>query len=719
MIQYFLSVKCVKGATLVGDCVASSLANIDQNRAAVLKESDASLYMDAIVSLEAYPEVSSQERLASLVSLFSKLSSSLQCRLVLELDAQGTSRFMGIESCQFVFMTICETFLSCELRVPSAPDALGLLKCFILLGNPKWLESLLSKMINVPDQEGTIAFLKQLLSDQSLWKLATSSELGKTSLESILNRYSTLLLNTAIEKKVQPPSNFKWNKNGSLLLSSVTKYIQFVMKVKRNPKLADLQPIPSISLLLCQMNFDKMLYILDDFHTSSSKRLNTYPCYFDMVREICKALVSAMKKSNVMQQRNAVSKMARYFLNFLEKSLSQSLLKEVCVIEAAGCWPLNFKYAFFLDVISSTEVWGKLDSDTKLYILNTCATLIESWIIEECKALDRYSWIKKTQEEFKNDQLSSLAQFFFLIEEHRFDPKQTNIIGSFQPHLKKLPRHHLRSFMLDLHKSIITTMPCVKKIPVCLILLTEVCRHFTDRHFLSDNLSEEDYDKIVNCLLLIDDALSWERFADEICSSQVIADDNQPFQLTLLNNANIQEAIVKSPLASAAFIRIADNWISRWKSVAEPSFTWSMPEAVIPNHFEVQKFLRSSKTHFICDRLRSLQHFREFKEDLDQTGPLMKFSVSVSDWNPMDKNCRLEKTTEYHKSVVESFRRLTSEMDDVLEFRQSLSRNLAAAQSTGKRQLKSVSSSSTSDEVIILSPPKRNKPNIPVLDLTI
>ncbi|EFX79500.1 hypothetical protein DAPPUDRAFT_319335 [Daphnia pulex] len=126
-----------------------------------------------------------------------------------------------------------------------------------------------------------------------------------------------------------------------------------------------------------------------------------------------------------------------------------------------------------------------------------------------------------------------------------------------------------------------------------------------------------------------------------------------------------------------------------------------MPKAVIPNHFEVQKFLCSSKTHFIY-RLRSLQHFREFKEDLDQTGSLMQFSVSVSDWNPMDRNCRLEKTREYHKSVVESFRRLTSEMDDVLEFRQSLSRNLAAAQSTGKRQLESVSSSTSSNELLLL-----------------
>ena len=88
MIQYFLGVKCVKGAMLVGDCVASSLANIDQKGAAVLKQSDVALYVDAIVSLEAYPESSSQERLASLVSLFSKLPSTSQCSFVNYSDFQ-------------------------------------------------------------------------------------------------------------------------------------------------------------------------------------------------------------------------------------------------------------------------------------------------------------------------------------------------------------------------------------------------------------------------------------------------------------------------------------------------------------------------------------------------------------------------------------------------------------------------------------------------------
>jgi hypothetical protein len=256
--------------------------------------------------------------------------------------------------------------------------------------------------------------------------------------------------------------------------------------------------------------------------------------------------------------------------------------------------------------------------------------------------------------------------------------------------------------MLKLHKSIVTTKPCVKFPP---FLFTMVCRHFVAKKFLSDTPSKEECDKIVNCLFFIDDARSWERFADEICSKAMITDDNQPFQQTLLNT-NIVE-ITKSPFASDAIIRIADYWVSKWKSVAEPFFTWSMPKAVIPKHLEVQKFLRSSETHFTY-HLRSIEQFRRFKNNLDQTDLLMK-CVSVSDWNPMDRNCRLVKTTEYHKRVLEFFQRLTSEMDDVLKFRQSLCENLAATESTGKRQLELGSSSTSSDEVRIVSS-KRSKP---------
>jgi hypothetical protein len=628
MIQYFLDVKCVKGAMLVGDCVASLMANIDQKRVSFLNQSGVALYVDAIVSLESYPEASSQERLASLVSVFSKLSSTLQCRLVVELDALVNSRFMGIESCQLILLKISETFISSQLRVPSA-DVFGLLKCSILLGNPTWLESLLSKMI--PDQLERIVLFTKLVSDQALLKHATSSELGKKSLVFILNRCSALLFS-----ELSPSNEVSRSRHHSYehtLRSSLAEYLQFVLEMERAPELADPHRLSSISLLLSKMDFEQLWHILDGFHKSSSENWNTSPCYSDMMREICKSMVSAMKKSRVMPRRYAVSNMVRGFLHFLENSLSQSLLMEVCVIEAAGKWCHNSKYKFFSDIISSTEVWGKLDPHTKLDILNTCATLIESLIIKECNTLNEKSWIQKTQEDLRYAKFSSLAQFFFLIEEHRFDPKQKNIIGSFQPYLKKLPRLVLRRFMLKFHKSIVKNKPCVKEFPLGLELFTAVCRHFVDQNFLSDKLSEEEGDKIVNCLLFIDDARSWERFADGICSFQVIADHNQPFQRTLLN-ANIQETIAKSPLASAAFIRVADHWETGWKLVKN-------------------KFHR----------------------------------VYIEEW----------------------FHKLTSEMDDVLKFRQSLSRNLAAAKSTGKRPLELGSSSTSSDEVRTLSS-KRSKP---------
>ena len=711
---------------LVGDLLASSIVNLDQYGAAALELSDVSLYMNSIVTLEVYPEASSQERIKSFVSLFPKLNSFLQCRLVLQLDSQGNSRFMGIASCQFAFLEICKSFLSCELRVPSASDAFGLLNCFIRLGNSELLESLISKIISVPVQKSYLdsshlMLLQKLISNPAFWKFDTLSELEKTARISVVDCYSTLLFKqlAAIKEEALSPSDYTWTYKCEPLLSSLTFCLRFVMRMERNPELVDPQRIPSISLQLTQMNFEQLWYILDGFQKSHSKRLSKHPCYSAMMREICKSLISEMKKNpKVMQRREAVSNMVWCFIHYLEKSLAQSLIKEVCTIEAAGCWSPNFKYQFFKDLVSSSAVWSKLEPISRMDILNSCATLIESWVIEEYQKLDTNTPIPQNQKDFKQSKFYVCVHLFFLIEKHRFDPNQKNINRSFLPYLEKLPLIHMKVVLLDLHISVVTTKPCIKKFSNCLDFFSELCRHFVGRNFLSVSVSEEDHLKILNCLFWIDDARSWKLFADRICSSVFITDGNQAFQRIFLGNANIQDAIVNSSFSFDAFKRIVDYWVSKWKSLEEPSFTWCMPKAKVPNHPEVESFLRSALKDFYY-HIRSETSLKGFTEELIQNGPLNGFSVSVKKWFGADKVCQLEKTKEHHDRVTEPYRRLRLEIENVLKLRQSLSRRRAAAKLTEKRHLESVPSSTTSDEVLILSPPKRIKPDILFLDLTI
>jgi hypothetical protein len=301
-----------------------------------------------------------------------------------------------------------------------------------------------------------------------------------------------------------------------------------------------------------------------------------------MIDEICQTLIAKMKRE-LFLNKEAVLKVVWYLVNCVEQLLAQSLIKEVCAIVAAEKWKKHEKYEFFNYIIS--DGWSKLESISKLDILNMCAALIESWIIEECKRL------------YTNCDFSECARFFFLIEKHRFDPSQLDISRSFEPYLEKLPLILLKDCLLNLHMLVVTTKPCIRELPVCRELFSKVCRHFVDRNFLSVYKSE-DASKILNCLIWIDDDRYWKLFADKICSSFVITEEYQPFQQILLWNTSIHEAIVKSNFFFNAFIRIVDFWVSKWKSVKEPAFTWCMPKAIVPNHPEVESFLRSSQTDF-------------------------------------------------------------------------------------------------------------------------
>jgi hypothetical protein len=90
----------------------------------------------------------------------------------------------------------------------------------------------------------------------------------------------------------------------------------------------------------------------------------------------------------------------------------------------------------------------------------------------------------------------------------------------------------------------------------------------------------------------------------------------------------------------------------------------------------------------------------------------------VKNWNPVDKICNIEKTKEHHDRILKPFRRLTSEIENALKLRTSLKQK-RTVRPTEKRQFESGCSMTTSDEVLILSPPKRSKPDILLVDLTI
>ena len=116
LAQFFLNFDCFEGAKLVGDRISSSFINFDKQQALKIKQPEILSYIELIISLEENAETANRERISSLVSLFSKLEPSIQCYVVLELEAQASSHFKDMKSCNVMFQDLCKTLTVGDLR---------------------------------------------------------------------------------------------------------------------------------------------------------------------------------------------------------------------------------------------------------------------------------------------------------------------------------------------------------------------------------------------------------------------------------------------------------------------------------------------------------------------------------------------------------------------------------------------------------------------------
>lgn len=187
LAQYFFDANCFQGAKMIGDWITFSFINVDHIQAEKFTTADVNFYVNFLVSLEGEAKTSNRERLVGFVSLFPKLAAIVQCRLILDLESQGTLRFKGIDSCQFMFPDLCKAFLSCNLHTQSLKDIVtDVLLCFVRLGNAEWLNSLMSNICRVPPFAlQTISSFKSelpetLVSSSAFWELAASSELRQS-----------------------------------------------------------------------------------------------------------------------------------------------------------------------------------------------------------------------------------------------------------------------------------------------------------------------------------------------------------------------------------------------------------------------------------------------------------------------------------------------------------------------------------------------------------
>lgn len=194
-------------------------------------------------------------------------------------------------------------------------------------------------------------------------------------------------------------------------------------------------------------------------------------------------------------------------------------------------------------------------------------------------------------------------------------------------------------------------------------------------------------------------------------------EDCRHFILCFLNRADIHQSLVKSPSAFAAFNRVVDHWTEVTKSLTEPPFTWKQPGAVLPDYPAVQAFLHSPSQSMIYAQFSGIGQARNFAASLERTGIYKGFSVqTTASGTGKSSRCEIVKSRSYHDRIVKSIQAQKNESEELVKLRDQLQQRVVAKLNAKRREPPTVSSTEP-DDIQILSPAKRLKKDIPILEL--
>ena len=201
----------------------------------------------------------------------------------------------------------------------------------------------------------------------------------------------------------------------------------------------------------------------------------------------------------------------------------------------------------------------------------------------------------------------------------------------------------------------------------------DTCRLFVGQKFVPF-VTEDMALKIILCLSRANNEVSWQSFAEKICQAFPSVKSNI-FVEIFLQNVDIQQAIVNSSSAFAAVIRIVNHWIERSENLVVPTFSWCQPEATLPEHGEVQLFLRSPKESMTYSAFGSISHAREFAEELENKASTNGFSVHVTPkGRKCNVRCKIVKNRSFQEETVRAIVTRKSQVPQLVQLRERLTR---------------------------------------------
>lgn len=222
---------CTEGALKILDYVTSVLPKMDNFSLSCLSQSDIDSYVFFVIECEADPKTENSHRLGCFINLFPRLDSYQQCRLIV--DLRRRIRFGGVPSCMHFYQQMCKALPPCDLHSPGPiKDVIvPVLSNFFHLGDPELIELLTNKICrgNLTAQENVL--IEVLLASGEFWELATSSDLGKTMLASLIE--AQVLSFTSMLDQVLVPR--------PLNSTQVAEFVDWTKKIRLLERLSELE----------------------------------------------------------------------------------------------------------------------------------------------------------------------------------------------------------------------------------------------------------------------------------------------------------------------------------------------------------------------------------------------------------------------------------------------------------------------------------------------
>ena len=661
------------------------------------------VFVDAIIDLEAFAVATDGSLLKRLlVPFFSHLSFYQQCRLLVDLQKNGSCRLKGLSTCLNTYKMMCLLSLRPGLSSTGGVPVGEVVSSYIKLNDKRILKIFVDHILWRKDNTGKEFNNSAWLEEVITW--TKSSVLAINTVVDIVEQRVAVMKISLVE----PPS-----REEDIRRAECVRFFLVLLRLEQSPQLADSKRLDPFTSLFQIMAPNRLLNLVVDLLKQGHARMKKHPSGILLFTRLGFSLLE--RDCSVFQGGPpipAIVEILKCLIGLQDKLFTAH--KFVINICCSDKWSPYSKNELIGRIFSSLEIWT-IGKEGAKDIYHKCVTLLlKKWIAGIHSIMNQPTGNGPEAEEEKTSYLRKNFQSFFLIyiQQHKTD--NSSIINDpLSPLLEKLPIQELGQLMWTVYQSDIKELPSLKKFSATLKLYVDLCRKFVIKEDLIHWIKSASNMLIetTSCLLWLGDKQSFLLFTNKML---VTYPSNKPNAVItrIAKSTEIRQLIEKFPHSREPFCRFLKQRASiiREELEREAELVWKMPSTNLPGHPVVQNFLRSSVQQMTYANFGKTEEAQQFATLLSSLSPDNGYALHVDiTGEQFDTTCKIVKVKvdcRFTKGLLLDEKMVLESALDSLKYQSGDSANSASG-----------SANADKDEVVIVAA-KKVKLDLPVIDLS-